>query len=80
MLLEAEFRSLKSEWLDFYEKAYRLAGRLDSARRWTGEKTAPGSTKEPAIAPENGPEPPNSPPEPPVAKMSRSELLKSLTG
>jgi len=50
--LEGSFRGLKAEWLDTYDKLYRLAGRLDASRRW-GEKTPPPGMGEPASAPQN---------------------------
>ncbi len=82
-LLEAGQRSLKAEWLDTYDKLYRLAGRLDAGRRWAGEKPGQPATPEPPKAPENGsdeqiglaPEEPAAP----VARMSRAELMRTLT-
>ncbi len=80
-LVEAALRSLKTEWLDTYDKLYRLAGRLDAGRRWAGEReAAPGITAG-EKAPGNGPEAPvvdlGTVKGPPTAKMSRSELLAS---
>lgn len=49
-LLEASHRSLKTEWLDTYDKLYRLAGRLDAGRRWTSEKAPSPPTNEAEIA------------------------------
>lgn len=42
--LQGEFRSLKAEWLDIYDKFYRLAGRMDATKRWIGEKQASPGT------------------------------------
>lgn len=47
--LQGEFRSLKAEWLDIYDKFYRLAGRMDATKRWIGERQGSPSTP----APEN---------------------------
>ncbi len=79
--LEGQFRSLKLEWTDTYDKLYRLAGRLDASKRW-GEKapTQPTSGKE--IVPENGSEPEFSRPERDAAHVrsqSRKELLDQWT-
>jgi len=46
-LIEATMRSLKTEWLDTYDKLYRLAGRMDASRRWAGEKPGGAPTTEP---------------------------------
>lgn len=82
-LLEAEFRSLKGEWLDVYDKLYRLAGRIDAGKRWPGEKPPPPAMAEAPKVPENGSEPAiravAEPAAAPTAKMSRSELLQSLS-
>ncbi len=83
VLLEAEFRSLKAEWLDVYDRLYRLAGRIDSGKRWSGEKPPSPPTAEIPKVPENGSEPvlesPAEIPAVPAAKMTRTELLRSLT-
>lgn len=81
--LEGSFRGLKNEWLDTYDKLYRLAGRLDASRRWSAEKPGVQTPTEPAIVPENGSEGQTEAPlpAPPAAtlKMTRQELLRSLT-
>ncbi len=82
-LLEATQRSLKAEWLDTYDKLYRLAGRLDAGRRWAGEKPGQAATPVAPKAPENGSDeqielPPADAPSP-VAKMSRSDLMRILS-
>ena len=45
-LIEATMRSVKTEWLDTYDKLYRLAGRMDASRRWAGEKPGTPATTE----------------------------------
>ncbi len=81
--LEGKFRLLSLEWTDAYDKLYRLAGRMDASRRWAGEKPPPPGVEAPGKVAGNGsdelplPDPGQQPP--PVAKMSRSELLRSLT-
>lgn len=80
--LEGQFRSLKMEWTDTYDKLYRLAGRMDASKRWTGEKTPPGSSEGKEIAPENGSEAALlSPPEGSAAARapSRKDLLTQWT-
>lgn len=47
--LEGSFRGLKVEWIDTYEKLYKIAGRMDAARRWGSEKQPPPATTEGAI-------------------------------
>ncbi len=83
-LVEAALRSLKTEWLDTYDKLYRLAGRLDAGRRWAGEKVSSPGISDAEKAPGNGSEgvtPQPQPQEAPaVAKMSRSELLATWKG
>lgn len=82
--LEGQFRSLKLEWTDTYERLYKIAGRLDAAKRWApaNNPTLPTGDKE--IVPDNGSEAPIPTPEEPaaapVARMSRAELMRSLTG
>lgn len=82
-LLEATMRSVKTEWLDTYDKLYRLAGRMDASRRWgaekpgtpgttEGDKGAPAPSQEPAGALVD-PEPGNTHP------RTRRELLAGLT-
>ncbi len=76
--LEGQFRSLKLEWTDTYDKLYRLAGRMDASRRWAGEKPPPPATDGKEIVPENGSEPafPVAPEAPPIARAdSRKDLL-----
>lgn len=81
--LEGKFRSLMLEWTDTYDKLYRLAGRMDAARRWSAEKTPPADTTAAEKSPGNGSDelfhPPQGEEAPPTARMSRSELLQSLT-
>lgn len=80
--LEGSFRSLKLEWTDTYDKLYRLAGRMDSAKRWAPPSTPPVATGEKGIVPENGSEREFSPPpEPaaPVRPQSRKDLLDQWT-
>lgn len=83
VLLEAEFRTLKTEWLNTYEQLYKLAGRLDAARRWGAQPPPTPAIEGAPKAPENGGEPllqaTEPPAAPPTAKMSRSELLRSLS-
>ncbi len=55
--LEGQFRSLKLEWTDTYDKLYRLAGRMDASRRLAGEKPPSPPTEGKEIVPENGSEP-----------------------
>jgi len=76
--LEGKFRALMIEWTDTYDKLYRLAGRMDASKRWTGEKPAPVPTSEPGKAPENGSEEAflaPTEPAPVVAAKSRKDLL-----
>ena len=54
--LEGKFRALMTEWIDTYDKLYRLAGRMDASRRWAGEKPPPVPTGGKEIVPENGSE------------------------
>ncbi len=80
--LEAQFRSLKLEWTDTYERLYKIAGRLDAAKRWSSEKTPPLPTTEKEIAPDNGSEhafqtPTESPT--PTRAQSRKDLLEQWT-
>ncbi len=80
--LEGQFRSLKLEWTDTYDKLYRLAGRMDASRRWAGEKPPPTPTEGKEIVPENGSEPafPDAPgPSPPARAQSRKDLLDQWT-
>ncbi len=81
--VETEVRLLKTEWIDTYEKLYRLAGRLDASRRWAADKGLPTPTEAGVKVPQNGSdEQIGAPPEelsPARARMSRSELLQSLT-
>lgn len=82
-LIEATMRSVKTEWLDTYDKLYRLAGRMDASRRWAsekpasltipaGEKGAPEPSEEPVGALAEA-DPGNTHP------RSRRELLAGLT-
>ncbi len=76
--LEGQFRSLKLEWTDTYDKLYRLAGRMDASRRWAGEKPPPPPTEGKEIVPENGSEPPfpDVTDRPPLAEpRSRKDML-----
>ncbi|MEE8539989.1 MAG: hypothetical protein V3S54_09235 [Woeseiaceae bacterium] len=81
--LEGKFRSLMLEWTDTYDKLYRLAGRMDASRRWAGEKPPPVATEGKEIVPENGSgeqtEPLPQATQPPPEKMTRMQLLQSLT-
>lgn len=82
--LEGSFRGLKAEWLDTYDKLYRLAGRLDAGRRWEAEKKPPGTPGAPEIAAQEAAgeemlpvqtlEPANGGPK------TRRDLLSSLVG
>ena len=83
LLLQAEFRTLKTEWLNTYEQLYKLAGRLDAARRWDAGKTPTTPATDQLNVPHNGDEvPPLSPADatPAQAPQNRLALLKSLTG
>ena len=83
-VMEAGFRTLKAEWLDIYDKLYRLAGRMDAGRRWEGQKAAsppPNGGEGVAPAPsESVLQPPPEKAAPPTAKISRAELMRSMTG
>lgn len=82
--LEGSFRGLKAEWLDTYDKLYRLAGRLDAGRRWEGAKVEVATPATPdnggLVQTEGLPQPTVQTAPPPTVKMTRSELLRSLTG
>jgi len=76
--LEGKFRSLMLEWTDTYDKLYRLAGRMDASRRWSGEKSPPQATEGKEIVPENGPEGvfPDAQETPPTTRaQTRKDLL-----
>jgi len=82
-VLEAAHRTLKAEWLDIYDKLYRLAGRLDASRRWAGEKAPPAAVEPLEKVAGNGseglveaekPEPPTQP------SRTRKGLLSQLNG
>ncbi len=80
--LEGSFRSLKLEWTDTYERLYKIAGRLDAAKRWGQPNTPPTPTNDKEIVPENGSEhvfP--APTEQPAATrpQSRKDLLEKWT-
>lgn len=80
--LEGQFRSLKLEWTDTYDKLYRLAGRMDASKRWSGEKAPTPPTEGKEIVPENGseaafPAPTEQPA--PVRAQSRKDLLEQWT-
>ncbi len=81
--LEGQFRGLKLEWTDTYERLYKIAGRMDAARRWGAEKAQGEGPGKPENVAQRGTEeliaPPNNGDPPPSPKMSRSELLQSLT-
>ncbi len=83
-VLEAALRTLKAEWLDIYDKLYRLAGRMDAGRRWEAHKAqSPGNGSE-EKAPENTSEgvvpAPAVQPAAPSPKLSRTELMRTMTG
>ena len=77
--LEGQFRSLKLEWTDTYERLYKIAGRMDAAKRWSQPTPPSLPTSEKEIVPENGSEhefpPPTEPPAPTRSK-SRKDLLE----
>jgi len=77
--LEGNFRSLKLEWTDTYERLYKIAGRIDAGKRWNQPNPPTPTTGEKEIVPENGSEPalsaPTEPPAPTRAK-SRKDLLE----
>lgn len=79
--LEGKFRALMLEWTDTYDKLYRLAGRMDAAKRWAGEKAPSQPTEGKEIVPDNGSEALLGEPPPGEAavkpRMSRSGLLAS---
>ena len=81
--LEGSFRALKIEWTDTYDKLYRLAGRMDAARRWAGEKPPPPATEGKEIVPENGSEaafvgaPEAAPPAAPTTRKGLLAIWKS---
>ena len=83
-MMEAGFRTLKAEWLDIYDKLYRLAGRMDAGRRWEGQKAAsPPTNGSEVVAPapsESVVQPPVEKAAVPTAKISRAELMRSMTG
>jgi len=83
-VLEAALRTLKAEWLDIYDKLYRLAGRMDAGRRWEAQKAAsPPTNGGENVAPEPSESVLAAPVEkaaPPSAKISRADLMRSLTG
>ena len=83
-MMEAGFRTLKAEWLDIYDKLYRLAGRMDAGRRWEGQKAAsPPNNGGEVVPPDESQRVLPAPAEntaPPTAKISRAELMRSMTG
>ena len=80
--LEGAFRSLKLEWTDTYERLYKIAGRMDAAKRWAPASNPPPPTGDKEIVPENGSEPPipaatEAPA--PTRAQSRKDLLEQWT-
>jgi len=80
--LEGGFRSLKLEWTDAYEKLYRIAGRMDAAKRWSSPNPPAPPTSEKEIVPDNGSEhafPAATEANAPAAPQSRKDLLEKWT-